>query len=124
MRLWADSEPTQVALSATDLESFGVLGFQEEPPGAALILALVRTGAELVAETADARSLPGAGVASKAVTLRELDFIRAEGPDVPGDARRVSTGHGHYAMPVGMRVCISPPGLCAGTGAAAAVATC
>ncbi|MFG2030746.1 hypothetical protein [Streptomyces sp. NPDC048825] len=48
VRLWAGSEPTQIALSDTDLESFGVRGFQEEPPGAALIRALVRTGAELV----------------------------------------------------------------------------
>ncbi|GAA3776116.1 baeRF2 domain-containing protein [Streptomyces chiangmaiensis] len=48
VRLWAGSEPTQIALSAADLESFGVLSFQEEPPGAALIRALVRTGAELV----------------------------------------------------------------------------
>ncbi|MGX4695274.1 baeRF2 domain-containing protein [Streptomyces sp. JNUCC 63] len=48
VRLWAGSEPTQIALSGADLESFGVLGFQEEPPGAALIRALVRTGAELV----------------------------------------------------------------------------
>ncbi|RPE39669.1 hypothetical protein EDD90_2684 [Streptomyces sp. Ag109_O5-1] len=48
LRLWAGSEPTQIALSSAGLESFGVLGFQEEPPGAALIRALVRTGAELV----------------------------------------------------------------------------
>ncbi|KUO19310.1 hypothetical protein AQJ91_20310 [Streptomyces dysideae] len=48
VRPWAGSEPTQIALSATDLESFGVLGFQEDPPGAALNRALVRTGAELV----------------------------------------------------------------------------
>ncbi|MFI7300977.1 hypothetical protein [Streptomyces sp. NPDC050121] len=48
VRLWAGSEPTQIAMSAADLESFGVLGFQEEQPGAALIRALVRTGAELV----------------------------------------------------------------------------
>ncbi|MFF4568211.1 hypothetical protein [Streptomyces sp. NPDC001410] len=48
VRLWVGSEPTQIALSAADLESFGVLGFQEVPPGAALIRALVRTGAELV----------------------------------------------------------------------------
>lgn len=47
-RLWAGAEPTQIALSSADLESFGVLGFQEESPGAALIRALVRTGAELV----------------------------------------------------------------------------
>ncbi|MFH8773687.1 cupredoxin domain-containing protein [Streptomyces sp. NPDC017958] len=47
-RLWEGSEPTQIALSSAELESFGVLGFQEEPPGAALIRALVRTGAELV----------------------------------------------------------------------------
>ncbi|WP_406411379.1 hypothetical protein [Streptomyces sp. NBC_01614] len=47
LRLWAGSEPTQIALSAAGLESFGVLGCQEEPSGAALIRALVRTGAEL-----------------------------------------------------------------------------
>jgi hypothetical protein len=47
-RLWAGSEPTQIAMSAAELESFGVLGFPEEPPGAALIRALVGTGAELV----------------------------------------------------------------------------
>ncbi|MDN3028979.1 hypothetical protein PH203_45350 [Streptomyces sp. S.PB5] len=48
VRPWAGPEPIQIALSAADLESFGVLGFQEIPPGAALIRALVRTGAELV----------------------------------------------------------------------------
>ncbi|ALO92365.1 hypothetical protein SHL15_1188 [Streptomyces hygroscopicus subsp. limoneus] len=48
LRLWAGSEPTQIALSSADLESFGVLGFREQPPGAALVRALVRTGAELV----------------------------------------------------------------------------
>ncbi|MFD6227448.1 hypothetical protein ACFWFZ_11275 [Streptomyces sp. NPDC060232] len=48
VRLWVGSEPTEIALSAADLESLGVLGFQEESPGAALIRALVRTGAELV----------------------------------------------------------------------------
>ncbi|MGR3939542.1 hypothetical protein [Streptomyces sp. BRA346] len=48
VRLWIGSEPTQIALSAADLESFGVLGFPEEPPGAALIRALACTGAELV----------------------------------------------------------------------------
>ncbi|MFF4550163.1 hypothetical protein [Streptomyces sp. NPDC001435] len=47
-RLWAGSEPTQIALSSAELESFGVLGFQEEPPGAALVRALIRTGADLV----------------------------------------------------------------------------
>jgi hypothetical protein len=48
VRLRAGSEPTRIALSDTDLESFGVLGFPEASPGAALIRALVRTGAELV----------------------------------------------------------------------------
>ncbi|MBA2806904.1 hypothetical protein E0500_005445 [Streptomyces sp. KM273126] len=48
MRLWAGSEPTQMALSAADLESFGVLDFHEEPPGAVLMRALVRTDAETV----------------------------------------------------------------------------
>lgn len=48
MSLWAGPEPTQIALSAADLQSFGVLSFQRRPVGAALIRALVRTGAELV----------------------------------------------------------------------------
>ncbi|WKX69153.1 hypothetical protein [Streptomyces sp. XD-27] len=46
--LWTGSQPTEIALSPAELESFGVLGFQEGPAGAALIRALVRTGAELV----------------------------------------------------------------------------
>jgi len=63
MRLWAGSEPTQIAVSAADLESFGVLGFQEEPPGAALIRALVGTGAELVVVEREELSLEdGVGV--------------------------------------------------------------
>ncbi|OLZ63140.1 hypothetical protein AV521_39760 [Streptomyces sp. IMTB 2501] len=48
LRLWAGSEPTRIALSSADPESFGVLGFQEESPGASLVRVLVRTGVELV----------------------------------------------------------------------------
>lgn len=47
--LWAGPEPTQIALSPRELQSFGIPSPEEEPAGAALIRALVRTGAELVA---------------------------------------------------------------------------
>ncbi len=46
--LWAGAEPAQIALSREELESFGALSFEEGPAGAALIRALVRTGAELI----------------------------------------------------------------------------
>ncbi|MFI7292705.1 hypothetical protein [Streptomyces sp. NPDC050121] len=74
VRLWAGSEPTQIALSATDLEPYGVLGFQEDPPGAALIRALVRTGAELVVVAREELPLEdGVGV-----------LLRYTDPGVPG----------------------------------------
>ncbi|MCQ4082366.1 hypothetical protein NGB36_17605 [Streptomyces sp. RB6PN25] len=47
--LWAGPEPTHIALSAADLDSFGVREFQTVPAGTALIRALVGTAAELVA---------------------------------------------------------------------------
>ncbi|MFI1731136.1 hypothetical protein ACH40E_18285 [Streptomyces acidicola] len=72
-QLWAGSEPTQIALSAADLKSFGVLGFQEEPPSAVLMRALVRTGAELVLMEREELPLEdGVGV-----------LLRYTGPGVP-----------------------------------------
>ncbi|MGP3982922.1 baeRF2 domain-containing protein [Streptomyces sp. KR80] len=47
-RLWAGPEPAQIALSAADLQSFGVSAVEEQPADAALIRAVVGTGAELV----------------------------------------------------------------------------
>ncbi|MEU9379569.1 hypothetical protein AB0D38_00565 [Streptomyces sp. NPDC048279] len=73
LRLWAGSEPTQIALSSAELESLGVLGFQEESPGAALIRAMVRTGAELVVVPREELSL-GDGVGA---------LLRYTDPGVP-----------------------------------------
>ncbi|MFF4689748.1 hypothetical protein [Streptomyces sp. NPDC001307] len=47
-RLWLGTEPPQIALSASDLETFGASAVQEEPAVAALLYAAVRTGAELI----------------------------------------------------------------------------
>ncbi|MGW0826144.1 baeRF2 domain-containing protein [Streptomyces sp. NPDC002845] len=40
--------PDQIALSASDLETFGVTSYEKQPAGAALLKAAVTTGAELV----------------------------------------------------------------------------
>jgi hypothetical protein len=67
--LWVGTEPTEIALSAADLESFGVVSSREEPADAALLRALVRTGAELIVVPRD--ELPmGDGVG---VLLRYAD---------------------------------------------------
>lgn len=67
LRLWVGSEPTRIALPAADLESFGALGFQEQSPGAALIRALVGTGAELVVVEPEELPSGGRGVGAAAV---------------------------------------------------------
>ncbi|MFI9724142.1 hypothetical protein ACIHFE_31620 [Streptomyces sp. NPDC052396] len=46
--LHVGSQPTQIGLSGADLEPYGVLSFREGPAGAAVIRAVVRTGAQLV----------------------------------------------------------------------------
>ncbi|MGP4043907.1 baeRF2 domain-containing protein [Streptomyces sp. 2A115] len=46
--LWLGIQPPQIAMSAADLEAFGVTSFREEPADAALLHAVVRTGAELI----------------------------------------------------------------------------
>ncbi|MFC9397018.1 hypothetical protein ACFTWS_28215 [Streptomyces sp. NPDC057027] len=48
LRLWAGSQPTQLALSEAELTSFGVRAPREERADEALVRALVGTGAELV----------------------------------------------------------------------------
>jgi hypothetical protein len=49
LRLWAGSQPTQLALTEAELMSFGVRAPREERADEALVRALVGTGAELVA---------------------------------------------------------------------------
>ncbi|MGC9541304.1 hypothetical protein [Streptomyces sp. UG1] len=46
--IWIGADPKQVALSATDLETFGATGYEEQPADAALLYAAVATGAELI----------------------------------------------------------------------------
>lgn len=48
LRLWVGSQPTQLALTETELTSFGVRAPREERADEALVRALVGTGAELV----------------------------------------------------------------------------
>lgn len=48
LRLWAGSQPTQLALTEAELMSFGVRAPREERADEALVRALVGTGAELV----------------------------------------------------------------------------
>ncbi|WP_431962507.1 hypothetical protein [Actinacidiphila sp. bgisy160] len=47
-RLWAGPEPCHIAVSAPELQAFGVSSAREEPAGAALVRAAAGTGAELV----------------------------------------------------------------------------
>ncbi|MEV5491995.1 hypothetical protein AB0L47_29140 [Streptomyces bobili] len=62
-RVWLGSAPSQIALSAADLEAFGVTSPQEEPADAALLYAAHRTGAELVVPPPDrVPSADGVGV--------------------------------------------------------------
>ncbi|MGW0186444.1 baeRF2 domain-containing protein [Streptomyces sp. NPDC003362] len=52
-RLWTGSDPTQIAVSAAELEAYGTLSVHEEPADAALLAAAVRTGAELIVPPSD-----------------------------------------------------------------------
>ncbi|MFI9344723.1 hypothetical protein ACIG0D_26170 [Streptomyces sp. NPDC052773] len=52
-RLWSGADPTQIALSAAELEAYGTPSVHEEPAGAALLAAAVRTGAELIVPPSD-----------------------------------------------------------------------
>nr|WP_241267201.1 hypothetical protein [Streptomyces scabichelini] len=62
-RLWVGVEPSQIALSAQELEVFGVMSGRAEPAAAALLHAAARTGAELVVVDPDRVPLAdGAGV--------------------------------------------------------------
>ncbi|MFE7644196.1 baeRF2 domain-containing protein [Streptomyces phaeoluteigriseus] len=62
-RVWLGSEPSQIALSASDLEAFGVTSPREEPADAALLYAAHGTGAELVVPPPDrVPSADGVGV--------------------------------------------------------------
>ena len=47
-RLWVGAEPYQVALSAEELEAFGVKSVRDQAADAALLHAAARTGAELI----------------------------------------------------------------------------
>ena len=61
--LWIGPEPTQIALSAEELRSLGVDEPREEPADAALIRAIVGTGAELVVVSrSDVAPADGVGV--------------------------------------------------------------
>lgn len=62
-RLCTGEEPTQIALSAENLYTFGVSSVEEQPADAALIRAVVGTGAELVVVTQEELPLnDGVGV--------------------------------------------------------------
>ncbi|WP_149828315.1 hypothetical protein [Streptomyces tailanensis] len=46
--LWLGTDPDQIALSADDLQTFGAIGYEQQPADAALLYAAVTTGAELI----------------------------------------------------------------------------
>jgi hypothetical protein len=46
--IWLGTSPDQIALSATDLQTFGATSYERQPPDAALLYAAVTTGAELI----------------------------------------------------------------------------
>jgi hypothetical protein len=46
--LWTGTAPDQIAPSATDLQTFGATGYENQPADAALLYAAVTTGAELI----------------------------------------------------------------------------
>ncbi|WP_033319298.1 hypothetical protein [Streptomyces yerevanensis] len=52
-RLWVGAEPSQLALSAEELEAFGVKSVRDRPADAALLYATARTGAELIVVDSD-----------------------------------------------------------------------
>ncbi|MBX9399067.1 hypothetical protein K4749_37205 [Streptomyces sp. TRM72054] len=61
--LFAATDPDQIALSAPELEAFGASGVREEPAGAVLLHAALRTGAELIVLLPDETPLTdGVGV--------------------------------------------------------------